>query len=39
MAPAPAGNGYWLVAANGQVYNFGAARYLGSAPSAAAIGL
>jgi hypothetical protein len=31
MAPTPLGNGYWLVAADGGLFNFGAAPFLGSA--------
>jgi hypothetical protein len=39
ITAAPNGKGYWLVSSNGKVYNFGAARNLGGAPSAAAIGV
>jgi hypothetical protein len=39
MAATPAGDGYWLVASSGTVYNFGAAENLGNAPSARAISL
>ncbi|MHB8190377.1 MAG: CAP domain-containing protein [Ferrimicrobium sp.] len=33
MAATPTGNGYWLVGADGGVFNFGAAGYYGSVPS------
>jgi hypothetical protein len=29
MAPLPAGNGYWLLNRNGEIYSFGAAAYQG----------
>ena len=32
MAPTPDGLGYWLLSADGSVYNFGDARYAGGAP-------
>ena len=32
LIPTPAGDGYWLVAADGGVFAFGAARYYGSVP-------
>ena len=39
MAATPYGDGYWLVGLERQVYNFGAAKNMGSTTSAAAIGL
>jgi hypothetical protein len=33
MARAPQGNGYWLFAADGGVFNFGSAAYRGSTGS------
>ena len=35
MAASPSGKGYWLVAADGGVFNFGDARQFGSASGAA----
>jgi hypothetical protein len=32
MAPTPSGTGYWLVAADGGLFSFGNAGYLGSVP-------
>ncbi|MHB8220786.1 MAG: hypothetical protein ACYDHU_10780, partial [Acidimicrobiales bacterium] len=33
MAPTPTGQGYWLVASDGGIFSFGAARFYGSTGS------
>jgi hypothetical protein len=32
IAPAPSGNGYWLVGSDGGIFSFGSATYQGSLP-------